>query len=245
MTVEEIDKKILDLYGHVNYEILEFSNMHSLFKIKCLDCGNITTIKSASNFFKKTRKNFCVYCAKTYKGDKIGKTLSIEEAQERIDAIFPNEYKIILDKYEGWSKRGVILHKCGKYFECQPRDLLYHSHCPCLRIISKGENRIRNFLDNYNIKYEEQKRLEEIAKAPFDFYLPTFNLLIEFQGRQHYESVEKFGGEAQLKIQQEIDERKKKIALEKGYKILYISYKQLSEIDNILVQRLSLTEEQE
>lgn len=60
---------------------------------------------------------------------------------------------------------------------------MYHSHCPCLRIISKGENRIRNFLDNHNIKYEEQKRLEEIAKAPFDFYLPTFNLLIEFQGR--------------------------------------------------------------
>lgn len=30
-----------------------------------------------------------------------------------------------------------------------------------------------------------------------------------------------------------------------NYEILYISYKQLSEIDNILVQRLSLTEEQE
>ena len=58
-------------------------------------------------------------------------------------------------------------------------------------------------------------------------------------------TIEEIGGEIQLKIQQEIDERKKKIALEKGYKILYISYKQLSEIDNILVQQLSSTEEQE
>ena len=40
-----------------------------------------------------------------------------------------------------------------------------------------------------------------------------------------------------------VEERKKKIALEKGYEILYISYKQLSETDNILVQRLSSTEE--
>jgi hypothetical protein len=34
-----------------------------------------------------------------------------------------------------------------------------------------------------------------LRKAPFDFYLPDYNLLIEFQGRQHYEAVEKFGGE--------------------------------------------------
>ena len=245
MTTEEIDKKILDLYGHVNYEIIEFSNMRSQIKIKCLNCGNIMTLKYASNFFKKTRKNFCPYCAKTYKGDKIGKILSVEEAQKRIDAAFPNEYKIITDKYKGWSKKGVILHKCGKYFECQPRDLLYHSHCPCYKIISKGENKIKKFLNNHNIKYEEQKRLEEIKKAPFDFYLPDFNLLIEFQGRQHYEPVEKFGGEKQLKLQQEIDNRKKEIALKNGYKIFYISYKQLSEIENLLVQRLSSTEEQE
>lgn len=243
MITKNIDERILERYGNVNYEVLEYTDMRSLFKVKCLECGNVTTIQYASNFFKKNRKAFCVYCANTYKGDKIGKMLSIEEAQERIDAVLPNEYKIIPEKYMGWSRKGIILHKCGKYFECQPRDLLYHSHCPCIRITSKGEDKIRSFLITNNIDYEEQKRLKEISKAPFDFYLPKFNLLIEFQGRQHYEPVEKFGGEAQLKVQQEIDGRKKQIAEKNGYNIFYISYKQLSEIDELLVQRLSLTKE--
>ena len=35
-------------------------------------------------------------------------------------------------------------------------------------------------LNKYNILYETQKRLEGIKKAPFDFYLPDYSLLIEF-----------------------------------------------------------------
>ena len=73
------------------------------------------SLKYMSNFFKKTRRNFCPYCANTFKGNKIGKTLSIEEAQKRLDDIYPNEYKIIEDRYKGWSKKGIILHFCGKY----------------------------------------------------------------------------------------------------------------------------------
>lgn len=241
MTIDEIKEKIDDLYGYVEYEIIEFSTMRNPFKIKCLKCGNIMSLKYMSNFFKKTRRNFCPYCANTFKGNKIGKTLSIEEAQKRLDDIYPNEYKIIEDRYKGWSKKGIILHFCGKYFECAPRDILYHSHCPCKRKISKGEEKIKQILNKYHVCYQEQKRLNEISKAPFDFYIPKNNLLIEFQGRQHYEPVEKFGGETQLEIQKEIDNRKQKIALKNGYELLYISYKQLSEIENILVQRLSLS----
>lgn len=96
-------------------------------------------------------------------------------------------------------------------------------------------------MDKYGIKYEQQKRLENIKKAPYDFYLPDFNLLIEFQGRQHYESVKVFGGEKQFANQQEIDKRKKQIAHEAGIELLEISYLEKSLIEEILVQRLSLT----
>ena len=49
------------------------------------------------------------------------------------------------------------------------------------------EDKILEFL---NIKYEEQKTFEGlkyIGKLRFDFYLPDYNLCIEFQGKQHYE----------------------------------------------------------
>ena len=31
-------------------------------------------------------------------------------------------------------------------------------------------------------------------KLPFDFYLPDYNLCIEYDGKQHYEPVNLFGG---------------------------------------------------
>jgi hypothetical protein len=39
----------------------------------------------------------------------------------------------------------------------------------------------------------------------YDFFLPDFNLLIEYQGRQHFIPVERFGGEETFKIQLEHD----------------------------------------
>ena len=39
------------------------------------------------------------------------------------------------------------------------------------------------------------------------FYLPSFNLLIEYNGIQHYEPVDFFGGEEQLIKQKEIDKK--------------------------------------
>ena len=72
--------------------------------------------------------------------------------------------------------------------------MLYHSHCPCYTITSKGENEVEKVLIELNIIFEKQKRLQDMKKAPFDFYLPDYNLLIEFQGKQHYEPVAQFGG---------------------------------------------------
>lgn len=168
--------------------------------------------------------------------------LSLNEAQDKLDEYFGGEYEIIPNRYCGWSKKSLIRHTiCNKIFSCQPRELLHNSHCPCITISSKGEKKIEDILNKYNVFFEKQKRLDGIKKAPFDFYLPKFNLLIEFQGRQHFEPVEKFGGKKQFIIQQEVDARKKQIAEEQGYSLLYISYKQMSLIENILVPRLSLT----
>ncbi len=37
-----------------------------------------------------------------------------------------------------------------------------------------------------------------INKLTFDFYLPDYNLCIEFDGRQHFEPVEHFGGQKEF-----------------------------------------------
>lgn len=55
---------------------------------------------------------------------------------------------------------------------------------------SKGENTIWNWLNKNMIKFEFQKRFQDCRDKntlPFDFYIPKYNLCIEFQGSQHYD----------------------------------------------------------
>ena len=245
LTLQELQDNIAQRWGNeIEYEILEFGSARQPITIKCLKCGNTYTLQYRNNLFNKTRKNFCTFCGNTHRPSEFGRgrPLPLSEAQRRLDKEFHGEYVIIPESYKSWTEPCLIKHTiCGKIFSKQPRYLFHNSHCPCITINSKGENNIIKILDKYNVKYETQKRLQGIMKAPYDFYLPDFNLLIEFQGRQHFEPVKAFGGKKQFEVQKEIDLRKKKIALEQNYDILYISYKEMSSIEEILVQRLSLT----
>ena len=62
----------------------------------------------------------------------------------------------------------------------------------------------------------------------FDFYLPDYDIYIEYQGRQHYMPIGYFGGEPQYEKQVEYDNLKRKWA---GDKLLEITY-----IDDILLK---------
>lgn len=241
---EDLIKKIYERWGDVKFEILSFGTAREPITIKCLQCQNIFTLKYRSNLFNKKRKGFCPSCNNSKKCwyNAFKGKIDYITAQQRIDQTFGDEYSIIEDSYKNWSTKCLIRHNlCGKIFSTQPRYLFYHAHCPCQRINSKGEKRIKDFLILNSIIFEEQKRINEFKKAPFDFYLPTYNLLIEFQGRQHYEPVKQFGGEKQLLIQQEIDKKKKQIAEKQGFSLMYITYKEMDCIEELLIQRLSLT----
>ena len=110
--------------------------------------------------------------------------------------------------------------------------------CPCQTRESKGEQKVQSILKKYNINFISQYRIESYKRAPFDFCLPDFNILIEYQGEQHFRPVNFFGGEAQFKKQITVDKRKKEEAEKLGYKIIYINYDEYSILEETLVQRL-------
>lgn len=63
------------------------------------------------------------------------------------------------------------------------------SSCGCLN--SKGEGRIIKILQEENISFEFQKTFEDCIgennnKFRFDFYLKDYNLLLEYDGEQHF-----------------------------------------------------------
>ena len=86
---------------------------------------------------------------------------------------------------------------CGNIITVKPKNLLSGSTQSCGCLQSKGEQKIINILLENNIKFETQKTFKNcyfpdtLANAKFDFFLPDFNILIEYDGIQHYE--ENFG----------------------------------------------------
>jgi len=70
--------------------------------------------------------------------------------------------------------------------------------------LSKGERKIMTYLDKMNIEYIAEFRIDDCKDQitlPFDFYLPKYNLCIEFDGEQHYRPIEYFGGEKKFNNQ--------------------------------------------
>ena len=123
-----------------------------------------------------------------------------------------------------------INHKCmqGHVYPQEPRSHLEGIGCP-LCSESHGEKFIRNYLDKRCIKYISQKTFKDLKDKTYlsyDFYLPDYNILIEYQGIQHFESVS-FNGKdyTDLDKQKHHDNLKRTYAKDNGYKLLRPTYK--------------------
>ena len=94
--------------------------------------------------------------------------------------------------------------------------------------ISRGEVYVKNYLDKNKIKYIAQKKFDDLKDKNFlsyDFYLPNYKILIEYQGIQHYRKIERFGGIDNFNKQQYHDYLKADYANKNGYKLLEINYR--------------------
>ena len=147
----------------------------------------------------------------------------------------------ILGKYIHSTQK--IKCKClidGYVWFATPRKLLQGIGCPKCNG-SKGELRVSKFLDNYNISYIPQHTFEDcvyIHRLPFDFYLPDYKMCIEYDGKQHYQSIEHFGGETIFAIQQQKDNIKTQYCQDNKIKLLRIPYWDFDNIEEILKKNL-------
>ena len=60
-----------------------------------------------------------------------------------------------------------------------------------------------------------------LGRQHLDIYFPKFNIGIEYQGRQHFEPIDFFGGQETFEKNIERDERKKRLCLENDCKLIY------------------------
>lgn len=98
---------------------------------------------------------------------------------------------------------------------------------------SNGEVKIHNVLTDYGIPFEEEYEFDDLLSSSgrhlrFDFAVfddeGTLECLIEFQGRQHYQAVSKFGGERGVNRQKYNDNLKRQYCLKHNYKLVSIPW---------------------
>lgn len=114
--------------------------------------------------------------------------------------------------------------------------------CPSCRT-SKGEIKIKGVCDNKSILYESQKSFEGLlginnGLLSYDFYLPKYNLLIEYQGNYH-NGTARGQSKQSIKKQKEHDKRKKEYAEQNKYNFLEIWYWDFDRIEVILDEYLN------
>jgi len=88
---------------------------------------------------------------------------------------------------------------------------------------SHGEREVERFLKKYNIGHIREHRIMPY-RYRYDFFLPDFNIYIEYNGQQHYKPVPLFGGEEAFKKVQYNDKMKKMIVSENDGRLIIITY---------------------
>lgn len=232
---KEYKEKSYQLAAEHHEEVLGFGYNEKFgkptIKTRCLKCGQTTERQLTS--FVRYNHNKCPYC------DYNGKKMNSKGFSVRI----PDEYELLED-YKGTETKILIRHKsCGFIWKTTPHNLIDGCGCPkCALSRSRGEKKIMEVLDKYKVNYQTEKSFDWSDKKRFDFYLPEHNFVIEFNGAQHYQDFKHFrGGEpSSCKEIRDKDMWKMIEALKHGLYYMEIPYTDFNDIEQILVQRLSL-----
>lgn len=157
--------------------------------------------------------------------------LSYDYIKEQIEGV--SGYKLLSAKYENAHTKLKIQcnNKKHKPYRVSWANFKQGNRCPkCKYNESRGEREIVRILTGLDIPFVRQHRLQNCRYSPIlDFYLPSFNLGIEYDGEQHFKPA-RFGGiskekakENLCKIQQR-DRRKDRLCERLGIDLLRIKY---------------------
>lgn len=141
----------------------------------------------------------------------------------------------------------ILCPECHSPFITSLRNFTQHGGqlCDnCQDKMSIGEKRIQRYLIEHDICFESQKWFSDCRDKnplPFDFYLPSYNIIIEFDGRQHFEDIEYFT--YRLKTVQKHDKIKNTYCMTHGINLIRIPYWDINKIETILDEELILHED--
>lgn len=217
---EIFEKDAKEIHGNIyDYSLLNYKNNKNREKIICPIHGIF--YKSYQEHIRL--KQGCPKCSRI-----CDKTTFIEKA----NIVHNYKYDYSLFVYQGCRKYSTIICPIHGEFKQMPYKHIQGDGCPSCNS-SKGELKIEKNLISKNIRYEKQKKFKNCKNKnylPFDFFLPKYNLCIEFDGKQHFDKNSIYYSNT-IKINDNI---KNKYCKDNNIKLIRISYNEINKIEKIL-----------
>lgn len=219
-TYKEFEKEVRVLVGD-EYVFHEYKQANTKVKVTHKNCGN-SYLASPSHFLCGKR---CPHCnGGSYLGETAFKKKLIELYSGEIE--LSGEFKKM---HELTAFKNTIY---DIEFYAYPTNVIQGYSLG--RKISYGEHVIKTWLERRDVAFEYQIIFPNLKKRAFDFYIPSKNIAIEYDGEQHFRPVKHFGGVDKYKRQVKSDKIKTNYCSENNIKLIRIPYWQFDEIETIL-----------
>lgn len=236
-------KAFCDEYGYtILTPIEEIANANTRINYLCPKHGLHNT-----KIYTLITRHRCIDCIHEDGADNL--RLSVDEIIDYVEDhdskwINPYDYSKTTDK-----NMKIICPECREefttsFFAFRKRN---GQRCPdCTSIESRGEYKVRQFLEAHGFNYVSQYRFYDCRTSvplPFDFYLINNNIAIEYDGAGHYIPIRRgnrtieYAKEA-LKNVRHRDKIKTDYCENNGIKLIRIPYWNFDDIENILYKQL-------
>lgn len=153
----------------------------------------------------------------------IDKKLTIDEIKQRSIENHGDVWDFIEKEYKNiYSNIKVKCKFCGKINYKPAYRIIYGKCFYCNE--SQGERAVRLYLEKNKIRYIQEYTFKDCKYKkvlPFDFYLPDYNTVIEYQGEQHFREILFF---EKLEDRQLKDKIKREYCIKNGIREIEIKY---------------------
>jgi hypothetical protein len=217
-TTEDFIQEAKEIHGDkYDYSLVNYTSTDDPVKIICPIHGVFEQRPSCHLL----RNQGCPECSGT-------KRLTTEEFIQKAIEVHGNKYDYSEVIYVNAKTPVKIICPTHGIFEITPDKHIYsRCGCPdCSENQSKLEAIVKKLLIDNNINFIEQKSWDWLfykSKQRLDFYLPDYDIAIECQGRQHFESIDFFGGQEGFEENVRRDKNKLDLCTSHNIRIIYFS----------------------
>ena len=242
ITYENFIERAKEIHGdRYDYSLITKENFNGASSFVDIICPSHGVFRQKA--INHLNGNGCPQCAYDLLHDS--KAMPKEEFLRRVNELYGDRFDMSKADFVNVNTPITVICKEHGEFSVKPRYFLRGYGCPRCSI-SRGEEKVMLCLDKLGINYETQYKINneflfcENKRMYLDFFIPSMNVAIEYQGEQHYRPTGFVDNEERFAHQQEKDNAVRQYCKEHKIKLIEIPYTEYDNIEEILTKELNV-----